>query len=652
MNFSTWWIGSFPSREKIYQYRYELFLVILTVIGLFLKIFYILFKLEYQSDNVGGGLAAIEFWKYQNFILSGYYVPSDDSNFFEVYVFHIVPQFLSDYNPIMLKFVTFIIFFLIIIIFSYFVYRLTNSILNALFFSAVLSNWYIDYHSTILWITSHESTIFVIGLLLVLYFFKPLKYWDILFFGILAVITFSDSLILVWFTIPLLFVIIVDHLKTHNLKEQLVSFFTFDFVFGIVAVSGIFIVIKKFLIPYYVEHAHIFHDLEIENLVSVQIPVLFRHFTLLINPDIYNVINHTNSISIVDIVFILLFVGYIILVINYLKSHSTEDIKTFLIFTGTAFIASSLLYVTTAFTLQVQYLKFLLICALIIFCLVDFNKTRFAKFALLGIIFVNLFSFVTFDASLNISQKPNEEQYNLIDFLKGANLTFGYGDYWDANIVTYLSHEDVTIRPIWIDNGLVPRYWNSAERWYRTIPQNYFIIVRKTDKHALDYFNNTFQPKYTQVIDYRNYIIFKYNQSEIQNYTYDVVNLLHLGGMPVYDPLLHSDSWVCNPTVWGYVVYGPYVILPSGTFQVNYRLKMYGTSTQNSSVARIEVFSNKILNQSTIYTTALPNDTYQTFNLTFESASSVPLEFRVYKYPNSSLSIGNLDVNVIFYDNR
>lgn len=632
----------------LFFYRYELFLLFLTIIGLILKIVYELFQLEYQSDNVFGGLAAIEFWKYNNFFLSEYYVPSDDSNFFEALVFHVVPQVLSNYNPIMLKVSTFIIFSLIVIIFSYFVYRLTNNILNGLFFSAVLSNWYIFDSTTILWITSHESTILMIGVLMVLYFFKPLtRYWEIIFFSILAVVTFSDSLILVWFTIPLLLVIISDHFRTQTIKEQISSFFRFDFVFKIVFISGILMITKKLFIPYYMNHTHIFHELEIANLIAIQVPILFQHLTILIDPHFYRDFIISNSISIIDIVFLSLFVGYVILVIKYLKSHSTKNAKIFCVFTFITFIACSLLYITTAFQIQLQYLKFLLVCLLIIFCLIDFNKVRISRFILIGIIFINLFFCISYAAALDMSHNPNEEQYNLIEFLKGENLTFGYGDYWDSNVITYLSHEDITIRPILIGNGLVPFNWNSAERWYSNLPQKYFIIIRKTDEHAINYYNNTFMPKYIRVIDYRNYKIFEYNQSEIQAYTYDAVNLSHLGGNSDYDPLLQKDIWYSNNTVWGYVVYGPYVILPSGSYQVDYRLKRNGTPTQNLSVARVEISSNKILNQSTIFTTALTNDTYQTFSLTFESNSSVPLEFRVYKYPHSTLSIENIEVNVI-----
>ncbi len=36
---------------------------------------------------------------------------------------------------------------------------------------------------------------------------------------------------------------------------------------------------------------------------------------------------------------------------------------------------------------------------------------------------------------------PNREQYELIDYLKESNLIFDYGNYWDSNIITYLSKE-------------------------------------------------------------------------------------------------------------------------------------------------------------------------------------------------------------------
>lgn len=635
--------------HKVLYYKLESILILLTIIGLGFKSFHLFVRLFFQSDNVFAGQSAMEFWKYQNYFFSYYYVPSDDSNIFEVIVFHLVPQILSNYDPIMLKIITFIIFLLIIIIFSFIIFFLTKSLLNALFFSALLSNWYIDYLSTILWITSHESTILMIGILLMLYFFKPVKNWDIIFLVILAGVTFSDSLILVWFTVPMIFTILITNYPKQKLREQIVSFLKFDLVFKIAFLSSIVMIYKRIFIDYYIRHPHLFQCSELMCFINTQIPLFFKSLTLLLNPDLYGIIFKTNPISYIATLFVVILIAYTILLIKNFKLQLKNDIKFFITFVGIMFVITSILYFTTAITLQLQYLKFILICLLSIFCLIDFSKSKYGKWILFIIIIINLFYVV--DSPFNKPISSNEEQYHLIDFLKNSNLSFGYGEYWDSNVITYLSHEEVTIRPILIENGLDPYYWNSAKRWYNSIPENFFVIVRTTNERALYYFNNNYVlPDPVRIIDYKNYKIFDYNTSnfDVINRKYNAVKLFHSGGEKRYDPLIEEISWYADNNIEGYIIYGPYISLPRGNYRVTYMIRYDSNVSRNESVVRLEVFDNRILRQIIINNSDFLNsNTYQPFTLNFTSKNIQKLEFRVYKYYNSTIFINNISIKKV-----
>ncbi len=476
--------------KTILYHKFELILLFLTIIGLVLKFFYFL-RISLNSDMVLSGLMTIEFSKYHNHFFSYYYMSAADSNIFEVVVFYLFPQILSNYNPVMLKIIAFFVFLLIVIIFSCIIFFSTKSLFNTLFFSALLSNWYTDYG-----MTTHESTILMIGILLMLYIFKPVKNWEIIFLTILAIVTFSDSLISIWFTIP---VLIINFLK-RPLRVQIASFLKFDLAFKIVFLSSIVTIFKNFFIEYYVRGTYT-QCRELGCLINIQIPLLLKDLPSSLSIILYRIEN--NQITFIGAFFVVFLIAYMILLIKNFKSISEKNI---ILFIGVMSIFTSLFYIMIGAPESGRYLKFILIGLLSIFCLIDFSKSKYAKWILLSIIIINLMYII----DTPIIHSPNEEQYQLIDFLKKSNLYFGYGDYWDSNIITYLSHEDVKIRAVSLENGLVPYYWSSAKRWYENPPKKFFVIIRDKNEKALKYYYNNYT-KPIQLIDYKNYKIFEYN---------------------------------------------------------------------------------------------------------------------------------------------
>ena len=113
---------------------------------------------------------------------------------------------------------------------------------------------------------------------------------------------------------------------------------------------------------------------------------------------------------------------------------------------------------------------------------------------------------------------PNKEEYNLITYLRDQNLTFGFGTYWDANSITYLSGEIVTIRSVFFKpNHLIQRdRLNSCDRWFVDLPDRYFIIYNAT--RPMDTAQKTFlleveSGNTSRILHYRDYEIFPMNSS-------------------------------------------------------------------------------------------------------------------------------------------
>gem|GEM_PF-5609565 len=91
---------------------------------------------------------------------------------------------------------------------------------------------------------------------------------------------------------------------------------------------------------------------------------------------------------------------------------------------------------------------------------------------------------------LNENNNPNASEYAMIAFLEGQDLTYGYGDYWDANLITYLSKGDITLAPVKIaDDRLNAHRWYSALRWYNA-GTDYFVLVRNDRTEEIGWLRN------------------------------------------------------------------------------------------------------------------------------------------------------------------
>jgi hypothetical protein len=93
--------------------------------------------------------------------------------------------------------------------------------------------------------------------------------------------------------------------------------------------------------------------------------------------------------------------------------------------------------------------------------------------------------------------------------LKESNLTHGFGNYWDSNVITYLSKEEVVIRPLIFTNaGVVPFRWLSCERWFKeeTKTDEIFIIQSHFQNKEIENFVLKNPPK--KVREFKDYKIY------------------------------------------------------------------------------------------------------------------------------------------------
>ncbi len=51
-------------------------------------------------------------------------------------------------------------------------------------------------------------------------------------------------------------------------------------------------------------------------------------------------------------------------------------------------------------------------------------------------------------AAAGLDWHPNAKEHALIADMQAGNITYAYTGYWNANIITYLSGEQVIVRPV------------------------------------------------------------------------------------------------------------------------------------------------------------------------------------------------------------
>jgi hypothetical protein len=89
---------------------------------------------------------------------------------------------------------------------------------------------------------------------------------------------------------------------------------------------------------------------------------------------------------------------------------------------------------------------------------------------------------------------PNASEYTLIEELERQNLTHGLGDYWVANLVTYLSEEKVTVRAVNFkttpsgQNEIKLFPYNTFSGWMQEsmkIRRPIFVVVKESEHPGL-----------------------------------------------------------------------------------------------------------------------------------------------------------------------
>ena len=474
--------------EKIQGKVLPIVLLCFALYGLLCK-FLISISTHLHSDSVYLGLLSIEFWKHQNYLLNECHFSAGTNYLFVEWIpFVLVPQVFSNFDPSILRIMGFVLYVMVIAVFSFIVYKISNSTTNSLIFAALMTN--LTPAASVLYISPaiHISTIFFTGMLTILFLYLLENDFNIsksklLFFLILLnLIYFSDSIVLAWFVLP----VTAYYMLLYKNKS-----FRSNLVLILMSVSIVF----TYIFETYFTRCYLIHKFSgvaissVPNIIDKNVPLYLKGMSLLLcgnwELDIF-------KYAIISCYVLLLY--FVIRKFVFKRDAKSECVYSILVI---SFFIVSAIYVCSDLAVDIGTTRYLTFTALAVIFLISLYDTK-NKFYI-GIIFIILLCGImpNFSYVNDLNFQPNQNELELIDYLEMNNLSYGYGDYWDANILTYLSNEDVIIRPISIVNGaIVPFRIVSCERWFDQrhggsgdmfiiYNKNHNIIVKDVDVNSL-----------------------------------------------------------------------------------------------------------------------------------------------------------------------
>jgi hypothetical protein len=437
------------------------YLGICCVIGLIFK-FIIALLQPLTSDTVVPGLMAMEIWNHDNLWLSDFVLPAPDPNIIEDLFFYFVPQVLSNFNPVVLKITGYAVFLGIILVFSLILHSVLKNKTAALFFIALMASccpstqiWHLYYYaSKFLLPVFHNSTVVFLGILMFLTFVKK---WDtfpriIIPICLLAIVTISDSLLVIWFVVPL----IVMYALLWNTDYQ-PSFF-FVVCAGITSLLAHFI---KYFNPMLFEYGDFTFKLfsrsenDFSNLYTILQSYLVPDY---LYPD-----------QIPRTLIIILIMVLLLAAVFYTKrSVLPETEKGLVIFSLLSIVCTMGIIIIFSEMDAWAYISQIPVLMYLAATIVIFNvhsRIAWARYLLIILVTLNLVVMAGMITGLNTS--PNGDQYALIDTLSQNGITSAYADFWDANVITYLSHDSLHVRSVQYAGILAPFIEGAMNiRWF------------------------------------------------------------------------------------------------------------------------------------------------------------------------------------------
>jgi hypothetical protein len=280
-----------------------------------------------------------------------------------------------------------------------------------------------------------------------------------------ALTVLSDTIVLPWLVVPFILVYLLFVKKSDMMNIAVAS---------MAVVSIVVYVFKTYFIYNWVVQDVLSPSASADLPATVQL--YFTALAALLNQGLFSIAQGFKGFGILEAASLLAFIA----LAAYAVKKALEDKKNRLFYgillasTATMFA----MWLVSDYTIDIASTRYLTFTAITAFMLVAMcfkpDDRAYGALALALLLISAVFGAL----QMGNLQEPNAAEYGLISYLKENDQTFGYGGYWSANIVTYLSGEDVAVRKaVFYRNDIKPWMWHSCERWYQSTPDNSFILV-------------------------------------------------------------------------------------------------------------------------------------------------------------------------------
>jgi len=524
--------------EKMHFFKESYFspaLVIFIIWGLVTK-FFISINLKLDSDAVGMGVMSMEIGKYHNFLLSGYHLGSGDPLVLtELIPFQLIPQIITDYHPLALKVMIFFIFILSIAVLAYLLWFVSGNIQSALLFAALAANVPSEGYFWFAYPNSHNATTLFGAVILVLLFYhirsaekqqdrteKTRKkktgetgtiprLWSVVLIVLVFLTVFSDTLIIVLVLAPF----ILAYLLLYGKKKAMMN----SLILSLVLPSVFAYLLKTYMIPGWIKANYEMNG--IAEIVFAKIPLFLKTQFLLLNNGLSALAEGSAAMGPLEVISLVLFTGVILYCIRNVwdNRHTTapeQRLLSFVLLLSVLVMAIS--FIVSGYSYNITATRYVTFTALALLMLVAMTCPVSRKVCAFLVVSLLLVSAIAGSLALgSVNTNPNDRELGLIAYLKSQNLTYGYGTYWNSNIITYLSGETVTVRSTYfLEDDLMQDHLNSCDRWYTTRPDRMFLLYDSTrpGDRAQENFSSLVKPNNTsQILKYRDYEIYPFNNS-------------------------------------------------------------------------------------------------------------------------------------------
>lgn len=398
---------------------------------------------DLNSDTVVPGLVAMEIFRHGSL---QYSFPNNDPYLFtDIYPFYIIPQVLSGYDPVVLKLTAYVMFLLVVMIFSYMVY-MNSGMTNALIFAALLVNISPIAYTKFITPEYHIGTIIAAGVFILLFDFQKIKranvYTIVAFIIATCLIVISDSIIMATFVIPYVIAYVLFYRKKYDSRDKTIA--------SLLGFSVLTLLLKTYVIPKIDLNLlpHLVYCTtpvaKIDTMLTFNLPLYVKGITLLLSQSTFSILE--NNINIIDILIALVFltVLYVSLktaLANIRWKNVDKKVKTDMT-TGylySIFIVSAIVmflcFVCTGLCTDLGSSRFLTFTAVTIFAMIAMaykeNNSDKKNMLFLGLVIVLIASTVPLNYSSvsGLDFKPNAEHYELISYLKENNITYSGAGY-------------------------------------------------------------------------------------------------------------------------------------------------------------------------------------------------------------------------------